>query len=69
MDEKGSRSKSAAAERIAACWWQLGDNDNAIRFLEEAIALEEDETEKANLTSYLKYFRKQLQQNDQKKPD
>jgi tetratricopeptide (TPR) repeat protein len=57
MDEKGSRSKSAAAERIAACWWQLGDNDNAIRFLEEAIALEEDKDEKAKISSELEYVR------------
>ena len=69
MGGDSSRSRSAIAIRMAVCWWQLGDNDNAIRFLEEAIALEEDETEKANLTSYLEYFRKQLQQNDQKKPD
>ncbi len=69
MGGDSSRSRSAIAIRMAVCWWQLGDNDNAIRFLEEAIALEEDETEKANLTSYLEYFRKHLQQNDQKKPD
>ena len=57
MDDKGSRSKSAAAERIAACWWQLGDQDNAIRFLEEAIALEEDTDEKAKISSELEYVR------------
>ena len=59
MDDKGSRSKSAAAERIAACWWQLGDYGNAIRFLEEAIALEEDKDEKAKISSELEYVREQ----------
>ena len=57
MGGDSSRSRSAIAVRMAVCWWQLGDNDNAIRFLEEAIALEEDKDEKAKISSELEYVR------------
>ena len=69
MGGDGSRSRSAIAVRMAVCWSISDDYENAIRILEEAAALEEEETEKAKLTSYLEYFRKQSQQNGQKKSE
>lgn len=46
---RNDNTKSAAAERIAACWEKLGDYDNAVKFMTEAIALEDDEAEKAEM--------------------
>lgn len=44
--DKNDEGKSAAAERIAACWAELGDYDMAVDFQEEAIELEDDEDDR-----------------------
>ena len=54
--DKNDDGKSAAAERIAACWAELGDYELAIDFLKESIDLDESEDDKAELCSYLSQY-------------